>query len=63
MGFHSPNYATIERVMLIANKLIEEGTFLKSPSSAGSKIGNHFLSSKGFGSGNRVRAQLLKKLW
>jgi hypothetical protein len=32
-------------------------------SSAGSKIGNYFLSLKLPGFGNRVWSQLLKKLW
>ncbi len=45
------------------NEPVEKVTFLKSASSAGSKIGNCFLSSKVFGSGNRAWAQLLKGLW
>jgi hypothetical protein len=36
--------------------------FLETASSAGSKIGNDFLSSKGLGFGNRGRPKLVKDL-
>jgi hypothetical protein len=45
------------------NEAVEKLTFLRIASSAGSKIGNYFLSLKGFGSGNRAWSQLMKKLW
>jgi hypothetical protein len=41
---------------------VEKVTFLKMSSSVGSKIESYFLSSKGFGSGNRAWSQLLRKL-
>jgi hypothetical protein len=44
------------------NEPVEKVTFFKTASSAGSKIGNYFLSLKGIGSGNRAWSQLLRKL-
>jgi hypothetical protein len=44
------------------NEPVEKVTFFNSASSAGSKIGNYFLTSKVFGPGNRACSQLLRKL-
>jgi hypothetical protein len=45
------------------NEPVEKITFSKTASSAGSIIGNHFLSLKGYMFGNRAWSQLLKKVF
>jgi hypothetical protein len=42
---------------------VEEISFLKKASSAGSRIGNYCLALKYFGSGNKGWSQLAKNLW
>ena len=56
----APDDLTLKSLM--PNEPVEKVSFAKTASSAGSKIGNYFLSLMVFGSGNRAWAQLLKKL-